>query len=1200
MLIRFRIALSLVLVLLIVQTLAIAEDDAHGGAAAQDSSDQQATGEAVKAPRTTERYTDKGQTIDPVAIDIAPNGDIYIAEGSRAGGSVIDNRNAGLRKSNGVINDLQKTSVEDRFEQIKMLTEGGFYPPDTFTKSSDRVRLVKDTDGDGKADASSIFADNFNDPLDGIASGVLYHDGKVYLTNIPHLWLLEDKDGDGDADKTTEGERTSLSYGYGIRWAFYGHDMHGLIKGPDGRIYFSIGDRGYNVTTKEGKQLYGPDRGAVFRMWPDGSGLELYFEGLRNPQELAFDNYGNLFTGDNNSDSGDKARFAYLPEGGDAGWRQDVQSLKDRGPWNREHMWKPRDVEQFGLDQPAWIIPPLKNVGRGPSGLTHYPGTGDVFPSNGSFLMCDYPAGVRHVYVQPSGAFFKVVEDSQLPTEGSTITDVTWGYDGRLYLSDWGGGWRPNPNGYIKTMKNEAAHKGQAKVIAEVKQLFAEGLESLSDEKLIQLLGHADQRVRLNAQWEAAGRNSSTISDSLFRVLMGGTSEQSRLHALWAMGMQERDRPKDEKYRGMGIYEYFEQPDCFDFPLLVAQVHAVLGDLEVSAAKSGFRNALETNYILKDDPQLPIIQYHAAIALGKVGSPEDIALLLDLLDRNNNEDVAIRHAASYGLSLIGDAEKIASEMKRRGAAARLGGVLALRRLDSPLLADFLADEDPMVAAEAARGTYDKRVMDAMPALAALSNTLPVDRMSEPVMRRVIEANVRLADQDSAMRLGKLAANAEAPEMWRLLALTELGNWAGERNREGVWGAWWPRPEQTMDHATTAMRTHLPATAGDPNNKVAAQARTLMQKHIKKSTPAELAQATLNPDEPEALRRSTLLMLAEADKPLAIETAKQLAEDQGASSSLRIESRLALIRLDSEAGQKAYAKAIESGELIEQQDAIERLGAGPANSAIAGETFIKLADALKRGELDPALKLDVVQAVSNNQAMPAPVRLAVQQYVEQNQLPGEAPFIRDASLAGGSVERGLDLFLNHESAQCQRCHAADGSDTVGPGLFGVGAVKDANYLYEALVRPSNAIANGFANTTLRLKDGQTKNGRILADRSTETMLVLTNADGEITEVPRASIEGMPIISDESLMPTMTDKLSPTELRDVLAYLGSLQSDPSPTYRSGGGAMASSGPQVYSMAKDMPHVIWLPSILLGITAVLFVLLMATILGGQMAKP
>ncbi|MEM9111145.1 MAG: HEAT repeat domain-containing protein [Planctomycetota bacterium] len=1183
------------LIVFLLCTPGLAEDGAHGGDADAAASESFKPGEAVKAPRTTERYSEKGVTIDPVAIDIAPNGDIYVAEGSRAGGSVIDNRNAGLRKSNGVINDLQKTSVEDRLEQIRMLTEGGFYPPDTFTKASDRVRLVKDTDGDGKADTSVIFADGFNDPLDGIASGVLYHDGKVYLTNIPNLWLLEDKDGDGDADKETDGERTSLSYGWGIRWAFYGHDMHGLIKGPDGRIYFSIGDRGFNVTTKEGKQLYGPDQGAVFRMWPDGTGLELYFEGLRNPQELAFDSYGNLFTGDNNSDGGDKARFVYLPEGGHSGWSQDVQSLQDRGPWNREHMWKPRDVEKYGLDQPAWIIPPLKNVGRGPSGIVHYPGTGDVFPSNGSFLLCDYPAGIRHVYVEPDGAGFKVVEDSSF-VDGGTITDVTWGYDGRLYLSDWGGGWRPNPNGYLKTMVNPAAHEAQAKQIAEVKRLFEEGVDTLSDEKLIELLGHADQRVRIHAQWELANRpGTARMLAAVLSIENWPESERNqtltpvqapvlhRLHAAWALGIQARKNPKIARSLVPGLGDTSEH--------VRAQVAALLGDL-------GYVDAADQLYSLLRDNS-PIVQCHAGIALGKIGSAEHIGLLLELLERNNNEDFVIRHAASYGLSLIGDADAINKEAQTKGDAARLGAVLALRRLESPLLTGYLTDEDPFTAAEAARAIYDKKVMDAMPALAALSDTVPLERMSEPVMRRVIEANVRLGDIDSAVRLARFAARAEAPEQWRLMALQELDGWASERNRDGVWGWWWPRPEQEMAYATSAMITHLPAITGDGNNKIATLARTMMQRHVTKSGPEELAKLALSPDEPEPLRLGVLQMLKGADATLAIDTAKQVSASTDATTGLRMQARLALLELDKPSALASYAEAIESGELTEQQDAIARLA--KYEGEVVGEAFKTLTTKLQRRELDPGLKLDVVQAVSSNQALPSDVRLVVQRYVEQNQVAAEAPFIREVSLVGGSVERGREIFLNHESAQCQRCHAADGSDSVGPGLNGIAAIYDANYLYTALVKPADDIAKGYANSTVRLINGQTLSGRIVQDQSTDELLVLTNADGDTTPIPRDQIDGLPITSDQSLMPTMTDKLTPMQLRDVLAYLGSLTSDPSPAYRTGGsgGVAKASGPQVVKAASNWNHALLLPVTLLSITAALVVLLLGTMVGAKMPK-
>ena len=1164
---------------------ALGEDGAHGGGSNSDKpqpTEARTSGPAVKAPRTTERYTEKGVTVDPVAIDIAPNGDIYVAEGARAGISAIDNRNAGLRKSNGVINDLQKTSVEDRLKQINMLIEGGFYPKDTFTKATDRVRLVKDTDGDGKADTSSIFADGFNDPLDGIAAGVLYHDGKVYLTNIPHVWLLQDRDGDGDADKETPGERVSLSYGWGIRWAFYGHDMHGLIKGPDGRIYWSIGDRSFNVTTKEGKHLYYPDRGAVLRMWPDGSGLEVFFEGLRNPQELAFDNYGNLFTGDNNSDSGDKARFIYLPEGGDCGWRQDVQSLRDRGPWNREFMWYPRDVEKYGLDQPAWIIPPLANVGRGPSGLTHYPGTGDVFPKNGSFLLCDYPSGVRHVLIKPDGAMFKVVEDSLFPTQGKTITDVTWGYDGRLYLSDWGGGWKPNPNGYIKTMVNKAAHREQAKQIAEVKQLFAEGFKKLSDEKLIELLGHTDQRVRLNAQWELAGRASSAESVGL--VIRSDTStELEKLHAVWTLGMQLR-------HNVGSISDVFTALNDSS-PNVRAQAITIVGEIGQNRAQKAFTPKVLP---LLDDSS-PIVQHHAAIALGKVGTSQDIAPLLDLLDRNNNDDVAVRHGASYGLSLIGDADKIASEMKRRGPAARLGGVLALRRLDSPFLADFLADEDPVVAAEAARAIYDKHIMAAMPALAALSDTLPADRMSEPVMRRVIEANLRLADQDSAARLARLAAHPDAPEPWRLLALKELDQWSAERNREGVWGAWWPRPKQTMDHAIAALLIHLPAIKANAKGAVLKQARLLEQKHILKAGPDQLITMARKKDEQDAMRIAAMQLLAEKNKAKAVPLAEEIAGGDENSVALRQSMRRLLQMLDKTAASRAYLAALESGETAEQQEAIGVLARDKSDAA--QQALTQLAKQLKDGTLAPELRLDVFEAVSKARHLPDDARLAASQYADQNQLPGEEPLIRDTLLAGGSAERGKELFLYHSDAQCIRCHGnpeEPDAAMIGPWLGSAGATHDLAYLYYAVTKPSKDIAKGYANSMVTLKDGQIKTGRVNKQKSDAKTLILVNSDGAEEKIDRTQIDGSVATSDQSQMLAMTDTLKPTELRDVIAYLATLKQAPSGT--TGGTALAGyAGSAITKPAAMISHAVVLPVVLLVIGAGLALILIGTMLGG-----
>ena len=131
---------------------------------------------------------------------------------------------------------------------------------------------------------------------------------------IPEITLLEGISKEGKAEK-----RSTISTGYGVRFSITGHDLHGLRMGPDGRLYFSVGDRGSHVVSQEGKVFDYPEEGAIYRCEPDGKNLEIFATGLRNPQELAFDDLGNLITVDNNCDHGDAARLVYVVEGSDSG-----------------------------------------------------------------------------------------------------------------------------------------------------------------------------------------------------------------------------------------------------------------------------------------------------------------------------------------------------------------------------------------------------------------------------------------------------------------------------------------------------------------------------------------------------------------------------------------------------------------------------------------------------------------------------------------------------------------------------------------------------------------------------------------------------------------------------------------------------------------------------------------------------------------
>ncbi|HUR58667.1 MAG TPA: hypothetical protein VM029_13225, partial [Opitutaceae bacterium] len=189
---------------------------------------------------------------DPVAIAFDGKGRLYVAEHHRNRHGTEDDR----EHRYWLDDDFAARSVEDRLAFMEKWAAAGKKPMRFYTEIPDRLVCIEDRDGDGRAETTRTLA-LFGDPLDGANVGVLPRDGEVWVTNIPHLWRFRD---DGKSEQL-QGEK--VFSGFGVKFSLHGHDMHGLVIGPDGRLYWSIGDRGFNVRTREGGTVSDLWRGAV-------------------------------------------------------------------------------------------------------------------------------------------------------------------------------------------------------------------------------------------------------------------------------------------------------------------------------------------------------------------------------------------------------------------------------------------------------------------------------------------------------------------------------------------------------------------------------------------------------------------------------------------------------------------------------------------------------------------------------------------------------------------------------------------------------------------------------------------------------------------------------------------------------------------------------------------------------------------------
>jgi putative membrane-bound dehydrogenase-like protein len=307
----------------------------------------------------------------------------------------------------------------------------------------DRILILEDTDGDGRADKSTVFYQGRD--IDS-ALGICVLGNRAIVSVSPNIFVFTDTDGDGKADK-----KELLFTKTGIPQ--HDHSAHAFVFGPDGRLYWNFGNQGSSVHDRDGKpviDLFGrpvvadgkPYHGGMsFRCDLDGRNFEVLAHNFRNNYELAVDSFGGLWQSDNDDDGNRSVRINFLLEYGNYGFCDEMTGAGWEMPrTNREAEIPARHWHQ---NDPG-VVPNLLITGAGaPTGISVY--DGDLLPEmyRGQVIHCDAGPGVVRAYlVSPSGAGYKATMPDVDILKGTRDSwfrpsDVCVAPDGSLFVADW-------------------------------------------------------------------------------------------------------------------------------------------------------------------------------------------------------------------------------------------------------------------------------------------------------------------------------------------------------------------------------------------------------------------------------------------------------------------------------------------------------------------------------------------------------------------------------------------------------------------------------------------------------------------------------------------------------------------------------------------------------------------------------------------
>jgi putative membrane-bound dehydrogenase-like protein len=407
-----------------------------------------------------------------------------------------------------------------------------YNPKNPVRDEGDRIMILEDTDGDGKADKSKVF---YQGTDVNSALGITLLGNKIIISCSPNVFVFTDDNGDDVPDKKEV-------FFQGIQGLQHDHGMHSFVFGPDGKLYFNFGNEGKSLLTVSGDtvvDVHGykvtsngkPFReGMVMRSDLDGTHVEVLGNNFRNNYEVAVDPYGTLWQSDNDDDGNKGTRINYVMEFGNYGYKDEMTGAGWRA--RRTNMEKEIPLRHWHLNDPG-VVPNILQTGAGsPSGITVYEGTLLPEAFHGQMIHAEPGNNVVRSYpVENDGAGYKATIVNILKSEHDQWfrpVDVAIGPDGSLFVADW---YDPGVGGH----QVGDVDRGRIYRIAPPKAGYhVEETDVTTVEGSIKALVSPNSAIRFLG-WQALAGAGVGAEEALVK-LWNSANPRQRAQALWLLG----------------------------------------------------------------------------------------------------------------------------------------------------------------------------------------------------------------------------------------------------------------------------------------------------------------------------------------------------------------------------------------------------------------------------------------------------------------------------------------------------------------------------------------------------------------------------------------------------------------------------------------------------------------------------------------